>query len=112
VLFRFDRASLSLRARTRIAEVAERVRDAAPDTIQVDGYTDAKGSDAYNLQLSRRRATAAAAALRDAVGDAAPRTRTTGHGEADPVAPNVRKDGSDNPRGRARNRRVTITFAR
>jgi outer membrane protein OmpA-like peptidoglycan-associated protein len=37
---------------------------------------------------------------------------TKGHGEADPVAPNVKKDGSDNPRGRARNRRVTITFAR
>ena len=38
--------------------------------------------------------------------------QSTGKGAADPVAPNTNPDGSDNPEGRARNRRVTITFAR
>ncbi len=33
-----------------------------------------------------------------------------GRGEADPVASNTRKDGSDDPRARAKNRRVEITF--
>jgi len=37
---------------------------------------------------------------------------TTGHGEADPVAPNVKPDGGDNPQGRAQNRRVEISFVR
>ena len=111
VLFRFDRASLSPKARSRIEEVADRISEADPDEIRIDGYTDAKGSDAYNLRLSRRRAAAAAAALTRAVGSGAPRTATKGHGEANPVAANTKKDGSDNPRGRARNRRVTITFA-
>ena len=110
VLFRFNRASLSPRARSRIDEVAARIEAAEPGTVRVDGYTDAKGSDAYNLRLSRRRAGSAADALRSALGGAAPRLRTKGHGETGPVAANTKADGSDNPRGRARNRRVTITF--
>ncbi|MEV0589672.1 hypothetical protein [Nonomuraea sp. NPDC050310] len=35
-----------------------------------------------------------------------------GHGEADPVAPNALPDGGDNPKGRAKNRRVEVTFNR
>jgi outer membrane protein OmpA-like peptidoglycan-associated protein len=109
VLFEFDKASLSPKARTRIDDVIARVRDASPRLVQVDGYTDAKGSNAYNARLSRRRAQAVAAVLRRG---GAPRLVVEGHGEADPVAPNTDKDGSDNPEGRARNRRVTITFSR
>ena len=37
---------------------------------------------------------------------------TEGHGEADPVAPNVTAGGKDNPAGRKRNRRVEIHFER
>jgi OOP family OmpA-OmpF porin len=109
VLFRFDKASLGPKAQSRIAEVVARVRDASPARVLVDGYTDAKGSSAYNERLSRRRAQAVAVALRRR---GAPRLVVRGHGEADPVAPNTKKDGSDNPEGRARNRRVTITFRR
>jgi outer membrane protein OmpA-like peptidoglycan-associated protein len=109
VLFQFDKASLSPKAQTRIDEVVARVRDASPARVLVDGYTDAKGSSPYNRRLSRRRAQAVAVALRRR---GAPRLVVRGHGEADPVAPNTNKDGSDNPKGRARNRRVTITFPR
>jgi len=112
VLFRFDKASLSPRARSRIDEVAGRIQDAPAGTVKIDGYTDAKGSDSYNRALSQRRAQAVAAALRNELGGDAPALTVRGHGEADPVAPNTRKDGSDNPKGRARNRRVTITFPR
>jgi outer membrane protein OmpA-like peptidoglycan-associated protein len=112
VLFEFDKASLSARARSRIDEVAGRLRDAPSGAVKVDGYTDAKGSDAYNLGLSRRRAQAVAGALRGELGGDAPALAVRGHGEADPVAANTKKDGSDNPKGRARNRRVTITFPR
>jgi outer membrane protein OmpA-like peptidoglycan-associated protein len=109
VLFRFDKATLGPKAQRRIDEVVARVRDASPARVLVDGYTDAKGSSAYNLRLSRRRAQAVAVALRRG---GAPRLVVRGHGEADPVASNTNKDGSDNPEGRARNRRVTIAFRR
>lgn len=112
VLFRFDKAVLSRGARQRIAEVSERISQADPARVKIDGYTDSKGSDSYNLGLSRRRAVAVAAALRRRLGGAGPRLATRGHGEADPVAANTRNGGQDNPRGRARNRRVTITFPR
>ena len=109
VLFRFDKASLSPKARSRIDDVIARVRAASPPLVLVDGYTDATGSNAYNVRLSRRRAQSVAAVLRQG---GAPRLVVKGHGEADPVAPNANPDGSDNPAGRARNRRVTITFRR
>jgi outer membrane protein OmpA-like peptidoglycan-associated protein len=112
VLFRFDRASLTGRARTRIAEAAERIRQGKPGTVEVVGHTDSRGSDAYNDRLSRRRAKAVARALRAALGAGAPVLSTEGRGERQPVAANTKPDGSDNPRGRARNRRVTVSFGR
>ena len=56
VLFRFDKAALSPRAQTRIGGVTGRISQADPQRITIDGYTDSKGSGAYNLGLSRRRA--------------------------------------------------------
>jgi OOP family OmpA-OmpF porin len=112
VLFRFDKAVLSPRARTRLGEVTARISQADPQRIAIDGYTDSKGSDAYNLGLSRRRAAAVAASLRKRLGSGTARLIVRGHGEADPVAANTRRGGFDNPQGRARNRRVTITFPR
>ena len=80
--------------------------------MRVTGYTDSRGSDAYNLGLSRRRAAAVTAALHAELGTDAPRLSTRGRGEADPVAPNAKPDGTDSPRGRARNRRVEVVFPR
>ena len=57
-------------------------------------------------------AAAVTAALRAELSTDAPRLSTRGRGETDPVAPNVKPDGMDNPRGRARNRRVEVVFPR
>jgi outer membrane protein OmpA-like peptidoglycan-associated protein len=65
--------------------------------------------DKASLGLSRRRAQPVAVALRRR---GAPRLVVRGQGEADPGAPNANKDGSDNPKDRARYGRVTITFVR
>jgi outer membrane protein OmpA-like peptidoglycan-associated protein len=78
--------------------------------VKIDGYTDAVGNDAYNLDLSNRRAAAVQQALQALVGSSSVQFGSAGHGKADPVAPNANPDGSDNPAGRARNRRVTIAF--
>jgi outer membrane protein OmpA-like peptidoglycan-associated protein len=111
VLFEFDKASLTPRAEKVLEQVAARIDADAQGTIQIDGYTDSKGSDSYNLDLSLRRARtvrdALARLIRAGLG-----FEVEGHGEADPVAPNNKPDGSDNPKGRALNRRVEIRFSK
>ena len=111
VLFAFDKATLSSEAQRRIEEAAEQITEKAQGTVRIEGHTDAKGSDAYNLRLSELRADAVRAALAELVG-ADVTFITRGFGETRPVAPNTKKDGSDNPQGRARNRRVEISFSK
>lgn len=110
VFFDFDSADISPSAGARITDVAQQITTLAGGPVAVVGYTDAKGTDAYNADLSLRRATS----VRDALSPLTARATFTveGKGAADPVAPNQNDDGSDNPAGRARNRRVTITFDR
>jgi outer membrane protein OmpA-like peptidoglycan-associated protein len=71
--------------------------------IEVAGHTDSTGSDAYNQELSQRRAGAVAAYLgtRSVRAD---RITTVGVGEARPVATN------DTDAGRQLNRRVELTL--
>ena len=108
VLFEFNRARLTSRSGQRIEQVADEIRRAAPAAVEVEGHTDSRGSNSYNLVLSRRRAQSVRSALLRALGRDAPRLMATGRGESRPAAANARPDGSDNPRGRARNRRVEI----
>jgi OmpA-OmpF porin, OOP family len=109
VLFAFDRARLTPKARATVERLAGRIRGAR-GPVRVDGHTDSIGSDAYNLGLSRRRSAAVAQALRAEL-PAGIAVTARGHGEADPIAPNT-QGGEDNPAGRAKNRRVTISFPR
>lgn len=75
--------------------------------VTIWGHSDSRGSDAENLGASRRRADTARAYLE---GKGIDRSRITviALGEARPVAPNRKLDGSDDPDGRAKNRRVEI----
>lgn len=103
-LFEFDKAEIRGEAEANLRTLAQLIGK-TQGTVQLKGYTDAKGEDAYNLALSRRRAEAVATWLA-ANGTDNARLQATGLGEADPIAPNQRPDGSDDPEGRARNRRV------
>lgn len=78
----------------------------------IEGHTDAKGSEAYNLKLSERRAEAVVEwlAVREGIDTAWLDRR--GLGEAQPAAPNARPDGRDDPEGRQRNRRVEVILTR
>jgi OOP family OmpA-OmpF porin len=105
VLFAFDSADLSASARATIAQVGEDVvARASGDTLLVVGHTDSQGSDAYNDDLSRRRAQAVASVLEPYASRAGLRLQVDGRGEREPVADN----GSDE--GRQANRRVSVTF--
>ena len=71
----------------------------------IKGYTDSKASETYNLALSIKRAKQAYTYL-TSKGIDKKRLTYKGIGEASPIAPNINIDGSDNPEGRALNRRV------
>lgn len=110
VLFAFNSARLTGAAGSRIAQAVANIRKRHPRALRIQGYTDSIGTQAYNLGLSQRRAQAVLQALRKALGAGAPPMTAVGYGEADPVAANANPDGSDNPRGRALNRRVQIHY--
>jgi len=73
--------------------------------VRIEGHTDSKGSDGYNSALSDRRAAEAKKYMLSK-GISEERVIAKGFGETAPIAPNENPDGSDNPEGRAKNRRV------
>ena len=111
-LFAFDKAELSPEAQGNLAKAAELIRQAPPGPIAITGHTDAKGEDAYNQRLSEQRAAAVAEWMRGQVGVQQRTFTVSGKGEGQPIAPNTRPDGSDDPAGRARNRRVELLLPR
>ncbi len=108
VLFEFGSAELLESASEVLDDIADLLTELAAERTVIVGHTDSVGSDASNLELSNRRARAVEEGLVDRGVD--PGTlEAQGVGESEPVAPNENADGSDNPEGRARNRRVEIT---
>jgi outer membrane protein OmpA-like peptidoglycan-associated protein len=107
-LFDFDRYEVRPEADVALSEVAARIQ-AVHKAVLIEGHTDAKGTESYNQTLSERRAGAVRMAL---AGRGLPTEwlRTRGLGKSRPVAPNERADGSDDPDGRQRNRRVEIVI--
>ena len=60
ILFGFDSTSLSVEAKNTLDEIASAFKASGFEKIQITGYSDGKGEPDYNLELSRRRADAAA----------------------------------------------------
>ena len=106
VLFDFDRATLSPAAQVALDSLVKQINGTA-GAVSVAGNTDAIGTDAYNQALSEQRAAAVAGALKQKLGGDFT-FASVGNGKTKPVAPNTNPDGSDNPDGRAQNRRVDI----
>jgi OmpA-OmpF porin, OOP family len=73
--------------------------------IRIEAHTDGKGNDDYNLKLSKRRANSIVKYLIQN-GIEASGLIARGYGESRPIAPNKNPDGSDNPKGRSKNRRI------
>ena len=89
----------------RILDAVVDIMKENPDIrkVRVEGHTDSKGSDAYNIKLSQRRSNS----VRDYLishGIEADRLVGVGYGETRPVATN------DTAEGRAQNRRVEFTI--
>lgn len=110
VLLAFNRADLTPVASATLAQVANDIKNRAKGVVRIDGYTDSVGDDAYNLDLSRRRAAAVQTALQPLLAGAPVTLQVNGHGEANPVAGNTKPDGSDDPAGGPRTAGLTIGF--
>jgi outer membrane protein OmpA-like peptidoglycan-associated protein len=104
VLFDFNKYTLKPAARERLARISGIVL-AYPDLkLQIEGHTDAIGSDEYNQTLSEKRAEA----VRDYIvssGVTMNNVAAQGLGKADPVADN------GTAAGRALNRRVEMVVS-
>jgi outer membrane protein OmpA-like peptidoglycan-associated protein/opacity protein-like surface antigen len=101
VQFKVDSAELTSEGMADLDEVAENLKRLNFVSGTVVGHTDSSGSDAYNQQLSERRAQSVADYL-EGKGIAAGRLKASGAGESQPVADN------STPEGRAQNRRVVL----
>ena len=106
ILFDFGKSDIRPDAAHTLSKLATVLNDAKVPTAHIYGHTDSVSDEAFNQQLSEDRANAVSAELKkdriSATLDA------TGYGETKPIAPNENPDGSDNPAGRALNRRVEI----
>jgi outer membrane protein OmpA-like peptidoglycan-associated protein len=109
VLFDFDKYTLKPEASESLQKVGRVVAQYANSRLLVEGHTDSKGSHPYNMKLSENRATTVKKWLIDNANVQQSLITTRGWGETKSVAPNTKPDGSDNPEGRQKNRRVEIT---
>ncbi len=108
VIFDFDKWNIRPEAEKTLIKVAKAIKGMKVKHVLIEGHTDSKGSEQYNLRLSQLRADSVKAWLVQNSGVPEYLIETKGYGESRPVAPNTNPDGSDNPQGRAKNRRVEI----
>ena len=99
--FEFNRSDISPGFVPTLQQVSAVLRDYPQTTVDVFGHTDSVGSDAYNIELSQRRAnTVAGIFSQNGVQQA--RLFTRAFGKSNPIADN------STDYGRAQNRRVEV----
>ncbi|HUQ65998.1 MAG TPA: OmpA family protein [Flavitalea sp.] len=101
ILFAYDKSDLTSSAETNLNKLVTVLKDYPDTDIEVQGHTDSRGTEKYNMRLSERRASEVSDYLK-MHGVTASRVTTKGYGETAPVSDNNTDDG------RAQNRRVTF----
>jgi outer membrane protein OmpA-like peptidoglycan-associated protein len=103
IYFDYNSDQIKKESEPVLREIAEAMKNNPDWKLTVDGHTDSIGGDAYNLDLSKRRAAAVKQALVDRFQIRGDRLVTDGFGMRRPV------DRNDTLEGRARNRRVELS---
>lgn len=103
VYFAFDDATLDYQAQELLKQKAMWLRDNPDANVVIEGHTDERGTNAYNLALGERRAESAKTFLVN-LGISAARMTTISYGEEKPV------DMGQNEEAWARNRRVAFVL--
>jgi OmpA-OmpF porin, OOP family len=104
VLFEYNKAELKPGAMRSLEPLITFLREHPDRTLLIEGHTDSTGTDAYNVELSQRRAEAVRIFLASN-GIRADRILARGHGESYPVTTNTTEAG------RQQNRRVEVVIA-
>jgi len=108
ILFDFDKYNIRPSAKSALQKLSVVLKNYQNAPVQINGHTDSKGDDAYNQTLSENRAKSVKDYLTQNFGIDGSRLEPKGFGEIQPVAPNTNPNGSDNPTGRQKNRRVEV----
>ncbi|MDQ3070564.1 MAG: OmpA family protein, partial [Acidobacteriota bacterium] len=103
ILYDYDSATVKPAARDNLRKLVTSLEKYPGTNVVLVGHTDGDGADAYNQDLSQRRARAAADFLA-AQGVPRARIEASGRGESEPVA------GNDTAQGKQQNRRVEIAI--
>lgn len=105
IYFELDQYNITPVAAKELDKLVELLNDNPEIKIELSSHTDSIASREYNIGLSQRRAESSVSYLIKK-GIASERLVAKGYGEDRPVARNTNPDGTDNPEGRARNRRT------
>jgi outer membrane protein OmpA-like peptidoglycan-associated protein len=109
-LFEFDKSTLTTEAKETLNVLGPMIQKAGEHPVVLEGHTDALGKDAYNWDLSERRAGTVRNWLIERGFLKASLSQVQGFGKTRPAAPNTGPDGADNPAGRQKNRRVEVVI--
>ncbi|PHN06725.1 OmpA family protein [Flavilitoribacter nigricans] len=101
LLFGFDSYALTATTKSNLQELATTLKEYGDTELTIEGHTDSKGTDSYNLDLSKKRAQSVADYLAT-LGVSRTRLTTVGYGEQQPV-------NTDNTEA-AENRRVEVAI--
>ena len=107
--FEYNSVELSGEAERKVSYIADILESDLADQRQivVAGHADSLGAAENNLKVSRLRAEKVVVML-ESLGVDGQRISPEWYGDDDPIIPNTLVDGSDNPEGRALNRRVEV----
>ncbi len=104
IKFDFDKAEIKPKYRSELKKIADVLNQHPEIHVVVEGHTDSIGSEEYNDNLSKRRASGVALYLEKNLGISSDRFSIVGYGETKPAAANT------TPTGRQKNRRVEGVF--
>jgi outer membrane protein OmpA-like peptidoglycan-associated protein len=104
ILFDFDRADIKDRNRAVLDRIETRIKEVPSAMVTIEGHTDTIGKEAYNINLSKRRAKAAYDMIAAGGNVNGANINFEGAGPHNPLFDN------DMPEGRALNRTVTVTL--
>lgn len=109
IYFDFDKYSIRDESVVELNKLLVFLQKNPTVIVEISGHTDSRGSDDYNMKLSRNRAKSVVAWLKKRK-IPSKRMVAKGYGETQHIAPNENPDGSDNPEGRQMNRRIELTI--
>lgn len=110
IYYEYSQARLTPEAPETLRSIIEFLEENPKTMIEVSAHTDSKGPAKFNLDLSKKRCEAAVNFLKFE-GIEMFRIKKKWYGEEMPAAPNTNEDGSDNPEGRALNRRTEFKIS-